>query len=382
MHGQSIYTKAELNAAGIIGPANITALGFYVATAPSLALPNFIIRMKHTSATNMSAWQTADGLSTVYTSSSYLPTAGAYDMLTLSTPFIWNGVDNILVDTAFSLLASYTSTGTVRYSTVTSGYRYLQSDTADQSSIFTGGTTSNNRPNIRLSFSQISPLPIPFAEGDLYIAFTNSSDGTLPLTLSAFQASIAYSGGVQLNWISATETGLLGYYLFRSDTELLENAALITELIPGSNTSTEQHYTYQDQEVLPSTQYYYWLQGVDLDGWVAYYGPISIVTDDSNGPGTPEIPILTALIDNVPNPFNPETSIRYSVEAAAEVELSIYNSRGQFVRSYKASHNRAGYYSWFFDGRDAGGRELSSGVYYCRMTSSGQSYLRRLLLPK
>lgn len=118
------------------------------------------------------------------------------------------------------------------------------------------------------------------------------------------------------------------------------------------------------------------------DGWVAYYGPISIVTDDNNGPGTPEIPILTALIDNVPNPFNPETSIRYSVEAAAEVELSIYNSRGQFVRSYKASHNRAGYYSWLFDGRDAGGRELSSGVYYCRMTSSGQSYLQRLLLLK
>jgi subtilisin family serine protease len=668
LHGQSIYTKAELNAAGIIGPANITALGFYVATAPSLALPNFIIRMKHTSATNMSAWQTADGLNTVYTSSSYLPTAGAYDMLTLSTPFIWNGVDNILVDTAFSLVLTDTSTGTIRYSTVTNGYRYIRSDSADQTSAFSGGYSSNNRPNIRLSFSQIPSLPIPFAEGfesglnnwqvlktnqtsywtggtatfdtgtsaayitnngsdnnytltassvshlfrdlsfpsgtdtfklrfvwkgqgqgagpyndylrvflinpgdalsagtelstgqlgstynlnpawtevtldlpealngltkrlvfswrndsssgtqppaavdnirvvlgdqsdaavvidntatitpppvtipgqgevtpsleitdleagstavivttgydsidspyenagldlvlsgaeftgttlnithnlgfipqqlayrlgegawnvvgnpgdwgtttayfsipaakaegDLYIAFTNSSDGTLPLTLSAFQANIAFSGGVQLNWISATETGLLGYYLFRSETESLENAALITELIPGSNTSTEQHYTYRDQEVLPSTQYYYWLQGVDLDGWVAYYGPISIVTDDSNGPGTPEIPLNTALIDNVPNPFNPETAIRYSVDAAAFVELEVYNSRGQLVRSHRASHHNAGYYTWYFDGRDEGGRELSSGVYYYRMTSDGQRFQRRMLLLK
>ena len=115
---------------------------------------------------------------------------------------------------------------------------------------------------------------------------------------------------------------------------------------------------------------------------VTYYGPISIVTDDNNGPGTPEIPLNTALISNVPNPFNPETAIHYSLDKAAVVELEVYNSRGQFVRSYKASHNRAGYYSWFFDGRDAGGRELSSGVYYCRMTSSGQSYLRRLLLLK
>lgn len=668
LHGQSIYTKAELNAAGVFGPINITALGFYVVSRPNLALPNFLIRMKHTNDSNVANWQTSANLTTVYSSSSYLPTAGGYDMLTFSTPFIWNGIDNILVDTAFTMVATDTSSGTIRYNTLTNGYRYVRSDTASQTSIFTGGYTSTYRPNIRILVSELASVDIPFAEGfenglnnwearntgqtnywmngtatnhtgtravyitnngsnnayttnassvthlfrdvrfpsgtdsfklrfvwkgqgegastfydclrvflinpgdplsagtelssgqlgnsynltdtwnevtldlpaglngltrrlvfswrnnaslgsqppaavdnirivlgnqsdaavviddtvnitpppvtipgegavnlslvitgltegtetvivttgydsidspyenagldlvlsgaeftgttlnithnlgfipqqlayrlgegawnvvgnpgdwgtttayfsipaakaegDLYIAFTNSSDGTLPLTLSAFQASIAYSGGVQLNWISATETGLLGYYLFRSETESLDNAALITELIPGSNTSTEQHYTYQDQEVLPSTQYYYWLQGVDLDGWVAYYGPISIVTDDSNGPGTPEIPLNTALIDNVPNPFNPETAIRYSVDAAAFVELEVYNSRGQLVRSHRASHHNAGYYTWYFDGRDEGGRELSSGVYYYRMTSDGQRFQRRMLLLK
>ena len=225
-------------------------------------------------------------------------------------------------------------------------------------------------------------IPAAKAEGDLFIAFTNSSDDTLPLTLSAFQAELAFNGGVLLNWISATETGLLGYYLYRSDAELLDNAVLISELIPGSNTSTEQHYTYRDQEIQPSTRYYYWLQGVDMDGWTAFYGPIGILTDDNNGPGTPEIPLSTALISNVPNPFNPETAIHYSLDKAAEVELEIFNSRGQIVRSYRTSHNRAGYYAWYFDGRDTSGRVLSSGVYYCRMNCEGESYLRRMLLLK
>ncbi|MFB3844138.1 MAG: C25 family cysteine peptidase [Candidatus Cloacimonadaceae bacterium] len=155
LHGQSVYTRAELNATGIYGPTNIIRVGFYVATAPIYALPNFIVRMKHTSASNVSSWQTADNMVTVYSSTSYMPTAGGYDLLTLTTPFQWNGTDNIVIDTAFSLLAQYNQSGTVQYTTVTNGYRYVQSDTVDETNVFTGGSTSTNRPNIKLVVQNI-----------------------------------------------------------------------------------------------------------------------------------------------------------------------------------------------------------------------------------
>jgi hypothetical protein len=87
LHGQSVYTAAELNAAGLYGPTDITQLGFYVATTPALALPNFRMRMKHTTATDVTNWISADGLTTVYSSTSYMPVTGDWDMLILSTPF-------------------------------------------------------------------------------------------------------------------------------------------------------------------------------------------------------------------------------------------------------------------------------------------------------
>ncbi|MDZ4182368.1 MAG: C25 family cysteine peptidase, partial [Candidatus Cloacimonadaceae bacterium] len=152
LHGQSVYTAAELNAAGIFGPINITQIGFNISSVPTLALPNFTIRMKHTAETNVANWQTAADMLTVYTNASYMPTAGGFEMLTLSSPFLWNGSGNIVVDTAFDMVSTYSSTGTVQYTTVTSGYRFVRSDTANQGSVYTGGSVTAFRPNLKLTF--------------------------------------------------------------------------------------------------------------------------------------------------------------------------------------------------------------------------------------
>jgi hypothetical protein len=151
-HSQTVYTAAELNTAGAGGGASITQVGFYVNAAPTLALTNFVIRMKHTSDTTVANWQTASGLTTNYSVASYTPTAGGFDMITLSTPFTWNGVDNIVVDTSFGLLASTSNSGTIRYYSLSNGFRYLQSSTSDQTNTFTGGSTSSYKPQIQFSF--------------------------------------------------------------------------------------------------------------------------------------------------------------------------------------------------------------------------------------
>lgn len=188
LHGQAVYTAAELNAAGIVGPVNINQIGFNIVALPTKTMPNFVVRMKHTTATNVASWVDNSSLTTVYTNASYLPTATGYNMLTLSTPFLWNGTDNLLIDTAFGLIGSYASTGTVQYTTVTSGYRYGRSDTVDQTSLFTGGSTSTYRPNLKLAFSgvtanpQISVNPSTITFGSVAVGTVSTQNFTLTNT--------------------------------------------------------------------------------------------------------------------------------------------------------------------------------------------------------
>ncbi|MDY0381894.1 MAG: S8 family serine peptidase [Candidatus Cloacimonadaceae bacterium] len=159
LHGQSVYTAAELNAAGISGPIEISRIGFDVSEEPESALPNFIIRMKHSADVNAANWQSAAGMQTVYTNAAYMPDAGGYDMLVLDPPFSWNGVDNLVVDTAFSLLQNWSYTGRVKYSTLSNGYRYVRNDGSDQTNVFSGGSTTSKRPNIRLSTQYMMQIP-------------------------------------------------------------------------------------------------------------------------------------------------------------------------------------------------------------------------------
>lgn len=193
-HGQSVYTAAELNAAGIVGPALITQLGFNVISAPIYNLADFVVRIKHTTASNVAVWQSADNLVTVYSNPSYMPTPGGYEMLGFSTPFQWNGTDNILIDTAFNLVQDWDYSGTLQYTTVTSGYRFAYSDVADQTNVFTGGFQANRRYNVKLAFQPIvtgpdisvNPASIPFGDvvvgGNAIQQFSIQNSGTAELS--------------------------------------------------------------------------------------------------------------------------------------------------------------------------------------------------------
>lgn len=180
LHGQSVYTAAELIAAGVTGPCDITKIAFNVTGLPSLAMPNFVIRMAHTTATNVASW-ISTGLSTVWESSSYQPTATGWNQLTLTSPFTWDGTSNILIDTAFGDIGSWNQTGTVQYTTVTNGYRYIRDDDASQTDVFTGGSTSTSRPNIKITTAYIPPSPaievnpLSLAYGTVLINTTGSN---------------------------------------------------------------------------------------------------------------------------------------------------------------------------------------------------------------
>ena len=87
-----------------------------------------------------------------------------------------------------------------------------------------------------------------------------------------------------------------------------------------------------------------------------------------------------ALHQNVPNPFNPATSIRYDLPEAAHVTIAVYNLLGQQVRTLVMSHQEEGSYQVAWDGKDTKGREAGSGVYFAKRNAGGFTQLMKMLL--
>jgi hypothetical protein len=86
------------------------------------------------------------------------------------------------------------------------------------------------------------------------------------------------------------------------------------------------------------------------------------------------------LSSNYPNPFNPTTTIEYSVEKDSEVDLSIYDVRGRIVKTLVRGYKKAGSYEVVWNGYDRNGREVSSGVYFYRMKAGSYKETRKLVL--
>lgn len=83
-----------------------------------------------------------------------------------------------------------------------------------------------------------------------------------------------------------------------------------------------------------------------------------------------------------PNPFNPETTIKYSVDNTVPVSIKIYNELGQVVRTLINETQNSGKYTAVWNGRDEYGHQLSSGIYYCRLSAGSASYVLNISLVK
>jgi hypothetical protein len=101
----------------------------------------------------------------------------------------------------------------------------------------------------------------------------------------------------------------------------------------------------------------------------------------ANGTPNPSVPF--ELHSAYPNPFNPTTTISYSIPAAAAVELSIYNVKGQKVVTLVKQHQEAGAYSTQWNGTDEQNNSVASGVYFYKLSDdSGRSSVQKCLLLK
>lgn len=99
---------------------------------------------------------------------------------------------------------------------------------------------------------------------------------------------------------------------------------------------------------------------------------------DDNQIGIPSIEIS----QNYPNPFNPSTTIGYSVKEAANVQLEVYNIKGQKVKTLVNDYRTPGEYNVTWDGRNETDQEVNSGVYFYRIKSEDYSSAKKMILMK
>lgn len=110
----------------------------------------------------------------------------------------------------------------------------------------------------------------------------------------------------------------------------------------------------------------------------ACYFPTAVEAEPSPTPALADV-----LHQNAPNPFNPETRIRYSVAQVGRAAIHIYNVGGSLVRTLVEGHHAAGAYTVRWDGRDDHGRRLASGVYFYKLeTPSGATDSKKLIMLK
>ncbi|MCK4979203.1 MAG: T9SS type A sorting domain-containing protein, partial [Candidatus Delongbacteria bacterium] len=167
-----------------------------------------------------------------------------------------------------------------------------------------------------------------------------------------------------LNWDApSAERSLTGYRVYRNGLSIAD----VTET------------TYTDSD-LPTGIYTYFVTGL-------YGGYESAATNEVivelTEADNPLIPSHTALIGNYPNPFNPETVISFSIlEGSANTEISIYNIKGQMVRTLLNTKLPSGFHTIIWDGKSDAGSLVTSGIYFYKMQNADYIRTRKMILLK
>jgi len=188
-------------------------------------------------------------------------------------------------------------------------------------------------------------------------------DVIVPVELSSFAVASDKNTAI-LTWLTSTETNNRGFEVQKQ----IETGFHTIGFVEGNGTTTEQKsYFFRDENLLAGT-YSYRLKQVDYDGSFSYSDEVETVIEQ---------PSVFYLGQNYPNPFNPFTNIKYSIPADGNVTLKVYDVLGNEVGTLVDEFKQAGTFDVTFNGSN-----LSSGVYYYRLTAGENMSTKKLMLTK
>ncbi len=197
-------------------------------------------------------------------------------------------------------------------------------------------------------------------------------DSSLPVELSSFEV-FEENGKIIVAWTTQSEKDNWGFNIYKSPGKNSSFEKINPFLIKGAGQSTTKtDYSYIDFAVKPLQVYYYKLESVNINGTITRYGPKNVYVTG----GTPDSYKLT---QNYPNPFNPQTTINYAIPEDCFVQISIYNTRGEEIRKLVNTYQSSGLFTISWDGHDAFGGKVSSGIYYYRLKTNNFDEIKKMV---
>jgi len=117
--------------------------------------------------------------------------------------------------------------------------------------------------------------------------------------------------------------------------------------------------------------------------WIGTRGGVSVYDPNYNSIEDLTIPFPNTIsISNYPNPFNPSTTISYNIPQSGQTELKIYNIRGQLVKQLVNEYQECGEHTISWNGKDDSNSPVSSGIYFSKVFSAGNTQVHKMMMIK
>jgi hypothetical protein len=292
---QLVYTAAELHAAGL-SAGNITSMAFNIASPGDENFnDNFVVQMGTTASSTLTAFESTTGFTTVFPAATYTHTNSGVQTIPFSTPFVWNGTSNIIIDMVHEGADNINNAET--FYTATTGNTVAYTSTASTNS----ASLSTNRPN--LTFAGVTNTGN--ATADYTYAWTSDPVGYT--ATGATPAAFAPPAGNNTYYVTATNTA--------SGCTATSNVTVTVNTDPIANITGGATTICLGSPTVPAT--------IDFDTTVGAIWESSnnaVATVDTNGVVTPLTPGTTVISAHIFNSLtgcttyaaNPQTVTVYA----------------------------------------------------------------------
>jgi hypothetical protein len=210
----------------------------------------------------------------------------------------------------------------------------------------------------------------------------------VPLAVTfALLTAFSTTDSVTIKWSTENEIDNLGFNIYRSETKDGKYIKVNSKLIWSAGTHSSSHdYSYTDDNLKFGQTYYYYIEDIDFSGkkdkspifqiTVGQKSEVKVIPNPNITIRLKLKPVVIptdfALLQNYPNPFNPDTWIPFKLAQDMPVTISIYDTKGQLVRTIALGNRQAGIYltkdrAAYWDGKDSFGGKVASGVYFYAM---------------
>ncbi|MFQ5570692.1 MAG: FG-GAP-like repeat-containing protein [Rhodothermales bacterium] len=215
-------------------------------------------------------------------------------------------------------------------------------------------------PNQRPEPPPVANLQGEFNGNDLVLEWTDATDPDSPATSLTYNVRVGTSFGA---------SDVLSAMSLNDGTRLVPRAG---------NAGHGRRLVIRNID--PTKRYYWAVQAVDASytgsEWAVAPSPVN-THDDSF-----EVPSTISLLGNYPNPFNPGTTIQYALPERSPVHLTIYNMLGAKIVTLVDATQPAGQHDVYWNGRDALGHAVPSGLYLYRLEAQGHTLSKTMVLLK